>query len=322
MTGAALAGAIVVLVGLIAFASPRRGNQGSSLAAADIRLQMAMAGARMIATHPAYGIGLGEFYQRSGEFITWNLYFAFPVALHENAHNNFVQVAAELGLLGGIPFVWLIGAGLLVASRGARGRDQAGDPSRLLLFAGIAAFVITWLAGHPLLIPEPAYAFWIVFGAAVGAADDGRPNPGRAVSRRIVALLAAAIVIASPLHARAVMDDAELEHVGFGLSPVWLLSPDGIRYRAAQGHGTVFVPAQSAFTFSVNPRADHQVRLEIRIDGRVADVLTLAPRQWNDVTFPRRSDHPSSRFVQMDLRALDRDQIEIWLTKVRALGEH
>jgi hypothetical protein len=81
----------------------------------------------------------------------------------------------------------------------------------------------------------------------------------------------------------------------------------------------VFVPSHSAFTFSVNPRADQPVRLELRLENRVADVIALAPGRWNDITVPTRADRKAPRFIPMDLRILDGNQIEIWLTKVRPL---
>ena len=313
----ALAVAALAFVTVIALAAPKRGNQQSSKIAADIRLQMAMVGARMIEAHPVYGIGLGEFYQRSGDFTTFELLTAFPVSMHENAHNNFVQDAAELGLLGGVAFVWLVAAGLV---RLAREVVRTRAPAALWTFSAVFAFVITWLAGHPLLIPEPGYVFWIVFGAAVAsaAAADDMATP-RQPFRPAIAILAAAIAIAMPFHARAVMEDAELEHVGFGWSTHWMLSPDGIRYRAAQGNGTVFVPAGSGLTFSVNPRTDRPVRLEVRLEGRIANVLVLAPGKWNDVAIPARSERPASRFIPLNLRVRDDDQVEIWLTKVRPL---
>jgi O-antigen ligase len=312
---AALAMAVLAIVALIALAAPQRGNQRSSRIAADIRLQMAMAGGRMIAAHPMFGIGLGEFHQRSGDFISFELLTLFPVSTHENAHNNFVQVAAELGVPGAITFTWLVASGLFLTARHAA-RTRA--PLLLFLFAGLAAFVVTWLAGHPLLIPEPAYIFWILLGA--GAAADAADVRGG--WRRALVVLASIVIVASaPFHAREVMDDAELEHVGFGLSPKWLLSPDGIRYRAAEGHGVVFVPSHSAFTFSVNPRADRPVRLEVRLENRVADVIALAPDRWTDVTLPMRAERKAPRFIPMDLRILDGNQVEIWLTKVRPLDE-
>lgn len=314
---AALATAVLAAIAVIAFAAPERGNQHSSRVAADIRLQMAIAGGRMIAANPVFGIGLGEFYQQSGNFISPELLTMFPVSTHENAHNNFVQVAAELGLTGGITFTWLVAAGLFVIARHAA-RTRA--PGTTVMFMGLAAFVITWLAGHPLLIPEPGYVFWTLFGAGVGTAMADVATETPRSLRWFVALAAIAIIVSAPLHVRAVMDDAQLEHVGFGWSP-WIFSQEGIRYRSATGHGTVFVPARSAFTFSINPRSRGPVRLELRLEGRVADVITLAPDKWTDVTLPVHSDRAltRSRFVPMELRVLEGDQIEIWLTKVRPI---
>jgi len=317
---AALAAVLALGIAVIALASPRRGNQGTSRAAVDIRVQMALVGARMIETRPAFGIGLAEFYQRSGEFITPELFLEFPVSLHENAHDNFVQIAAELGLLGGVPFVWLVGAGLFVLARHAR-RGAAADPLPLLVMSGLLAFVITWLAGHPLLIPEPSYVFWIVFGAATSASA-AMPGPRpRGALWWVAAAAVLAIAASSPLRTRAAVEDAELEHVGIGVSPIWHFADDGTRYRSAGGHATIFVPKTTGFTFSVNPRTSNAVRLELRLDGRLANIVTLAPGRWNDIAFPSRGRTEHGGYTPLDLRVNDGDQTEIWVTKVRALDE-
>ena len=93
----AVGAALIAGVTLAALVSPQRGNQGSSGTAIDIRFEMALAGVRMLEAHPLYGIGLAEFYQRSGEFVSQKLR-EFPVSLTRR-HNNFVQVA-PLGALG------------------------------------------------------------------------------------------------------------------------------------------------------------------------------------------------------------------------------
>ena len=71
---------------------------------------------RMVAQQPVFGIGLGEFYQRSGEFSSPELLALFPPAQHENAHNNFLQILAETGLTGLAAFVVLLTAALYRAS--------------------------------------------------------------------------------------------------------------------------------------------------------------------------------------------------------------
>jgi hypothetical protein len=277
---------------------------------------MARVAGEMVAARPVFGIGLGEFYRRSGEFATPELIAKFPVAVNENAHNNFLQVAAELGLIGGLTFVWLVAAALLGASRRA-----AQERLRLAVAAGLAAFVITWLAGHPLLVPEAAYAFWILAGAAAGS-NIARPAGAERQShvrggRWLIAACAIAIVLTVPWRMRALMDDADLEHLGVGLS-AWQQSPDGTRYRQGEGHATLFVPT-GAFKFRVNPRTNAPVRLEIKLDGRIANVVSLAPGTWNDLILPARSERIATRYVPMQLTLLDGDQIGMWVTKVEPI---
>ena len=145
----------------------------------DVRIGLIQTGLRMIRTHPVFGIGLGEFYPRSAEYSSPELLAKFPAiaARGENAHNNFVQVAAELGIVGGIFFTWLVAAALFAATRRAL---AAGDRFLLLVAAGVGAFALTMIGGHPLLIPEPGYMFWAMAGIAAGT----RPSQGTAGSRQ------------------------------------------------------------------------------------------------------------------------------------------
>jgi hypothetical protein len=66
----------------------------------------------------------------------------------------------------------------------------------------------------------------------------------------------------------------------------------------------------------VYPLADRPLRLEMKLGGRVADIVTLAPRKWNNLIVPARSEASSARYVRLDLRLVDADQTAIWITKV------
>ena len=260
-----------------------------------------------------FGIGVGEFSQRSGEFSSPELIAKFPVAIHENAHNNFVQVAAELGAAGGVLFAWLIAGALLAIGARAIATD---DPFLLLTLSAVGAFALTCLGGHPLLVPEPGYVFWAMLGVASGSAAALEPQ-----RRRLAWLLPVGLVVIAltlPGRLRATAQDANLEHVGIGVSANWQMSPDGIRYREAQGHATLFVPTGAA-KFSVFPLADQPLRLELKLDGRVADVVTLAPRRWNDLILPARTTASDARYGALDLRLLDADQTALWITKVQPI---
>ena len=114
----------------------------------------------MTEANPAFGVGIGRFYSRSGEFSSSGAAQEFPPAVHENAHNNFLQILAELGIVGFGVMMWLLWT---AAGYGRRllGADMH-DPLRWGLMTGLSAFVLSCLGGHPLLIDEPAFAFWLV----------------------------------------------------------------------------------------------------------------------------------------------------------------
>jgi O-antigen ligase len=313
LRAAGIAAAGIAVLALVAIALPRRGTQQSSVLAADVRLGMLQTGARMIARQPIFGLGLGQFHERSGEFSSPELIAKFPVAVHENAHNNVLQVAAELGIAAGVLFAWIIAASLVWIGRGAA---RAPDAFLWLVLAGTGAFALSALGGHPLLIPEAGYVFWTVLGAAAGVTAR-TPRP-RVTSHWLVPAGLAIVVLALPWQMKAVMADADLEHVGIDVSRTWQLSPDGIKYRAATGHATLFIPAEGA-KVSVFIQSDAPQRLELKLDGRVANVLTLAPRRWNDLLVPGRHEISNARYAALDLRILDSDQTVIWITKDQPL---
>jgi O-antigen ligase len=310
-----IAVAAVVALGLlagIALYMPLRGNQHSSATAVEARLGLAAAAGRMIAAHPVYGVGIGQFPRRAAEFVSPELLSVFPPAAHENAHNNFLQIAAELGLVGVAALALLLAVALRNASIGA-----AGDPLRAGVCTALAAFLITCIGGHPLLVREPSYAFWLLLGAAAGAvpelarrADMPRWRPALAVAILFVAA-------ATPLRVHALVADADLEHMAVGLSS-WQTSPDDIRYRAGTSAATLFVPANVGFTLNVQPLTAQLVHAELRLDGRVADVIALSPGAWNEIAMTARSERIGARYSRLDLRVVDGPPgTVLWLTKVR-----
>jgi O-antigen ligase len=313
MRAAAVAAAAVVLLACVVVMLPQRGTQASPLLSADVRLGLMQTGARMLASRPMFGIGLGEFSRRSGEFSSPDLIAKFPVAWNENAHNNYLQVAAEIGLAGGILFACLIaGALAVVAGRALVTRDEF----LLLTLAAVGAFALTCLGGHPLLIPEAGYAFWTMLGVAAGATAPLAPTRPRRWWLIPAGLVAVALTL--PWQLRATTQNADLEHVAIGVSEHWQTAPDDRRYREATGHAALFVPAGPS-KFEIYPVADEPLRLELTLDGRAADILRLEPRRWNDVTLPVRAGPGSGRYRRLDLRLIDADQTTIWITKVRPI---
>jgi hypothetical protein len=192
---------VLALVASMPFASkrlnPPKGTGRELPQAFSIRVEMAQRAGRMIASHPLFGVGVGAFFERSAEYVTPA---SRKIAPRENAHNNFLQLLAELGIVGFVPFVWVLGAVAWSVVRSWRaGRLPAAAVGGA---AGLAAFFLTWLLGHPLLIFEVATAFWLTLGAvaslAVTEGEAGRSErQPRLLAREWVALLVAMVAIAS-----------------------------------------------------------------------------------------------------------------------------
>jgi O-antigen ligase len=290
---------------------PLRGNQKPADIAVSVRAGMAAAALGMIHAHPAFGIGVGQFTTRAGEFVSAGVLAIFPAA-HENAHNDFLQIGAELGLPGLALFLAL----LVAAARG--GEPQSDDALRAGMQTAVAAFVLSGIGGHPLLTREVSYTFWLLLGCVAGGAAP------RTVPRRFMVTAGAAAIVAiaatTPLRTRTLLADANLDHAGVGVS-LWQTAPDGIRYREADEAASVFVPASGAFGLSVQPLVDKPVRLEVRLDGRTIDVVGLSPGRWTDLAVPARDRLPRTRYSRLDLRLLDASpHTKLWITKDHPIG--
>jgi hypothetical protein len=172
---------IAIAIGALMIAlDPRPEGSRTMLSIVRSRAAFIETGIRMIATAPWFGVGIGRDYEMSGQFMPQSIYWFF---FHENAHNNFLQIAGELGVIGLAAFLWLLWAAALRLVAGWK----ANPGDRLLIgsAAALTAFVVTWSTGHPMLVPEVAYPFWILLGVAVARAD-GDAQPPSAGRVRVV----------------------------------------------------------------------------------------------------------------------------------------
>ena len=269
----------------------------------EIRAELMQAGLQMASENPVFGVGLGRFYRLSSNYAGETLAkFGFA---RENAHNNFVQVLAELGIPGLAVFLLLLGAALSHAMR-----HEGRPPLHVMaLAAGILAYLLSALAGHPLVVPDATYPFWLAVGLASAPMN---PLGGTGMrTKAVVAVLAAAIVVTVPWRAKAAIAAADLEHVSYGFS-MWQGEADSWRYRFIGGHATFYVPA-AARAVQVPMRTGTIVRRTIEVtvlaDGReVNRVLLPADDLWRTVRFLVRPSASGARFVRVDLVAAEPGQ--------------
>jgi O-antigen ligase len=145
-------------------------------AAAAFRVEMLRVGLAIVSEHPVFGVGLGGFIAASRDHMTEDvpmLGATYPSG--ENAHNNYLQIAGELGLIALGAFLWMAAAVWLPGRGGAPPSSSAAEGHAIR--GGLAAFLISALAGHPLLIPQVAAGFFVALGLAAGLA------PPRAAGR-------------------------------------------------------------------------------------------------------------------------------------------
>jgi hypothetical protein len=225
-----------------------------------------------------------------------------------------MQVLAELGLAGVAAYGWLA----WVAGRQAArlfGNTAGPRPWQWGIAVGIAAFALTCLGGHPLLIDEPAFTFALLAGTVVGCGAAGRSErpgaagDGRVVERRGPARLAVVLVVLLvallPVRwysGRAAMD---LSDVAFGLTG-WYPGRDGVAYRLAGRTSRIYLPAgYRSITLPVRATEPHrEVELVIRVDGAMVERKRIGTGAWQVIGVPLPAPSSSARFRALDLEVV------------------
>ncbi len=213
----------------------------------------------MMTARPLFGVGMGQYPRASRLFLSPQLAWSYGA---ENAHNYFLQIGAELGLVGLTLFAAWAGAGLWPAIR-ALG-DRPRDARLLGSTAGVLALLGTCLTGHPLLVDEVAFPFWIQFGLVVGLAQSivlnepaGFRHPsGTSPGWRIAsAALAAGLLIAGLIGgAQGHLEPGASQAVDgfYG----WETAEDGRRFRWTGRYASLFVPGDVTQANDSGARAD------------------------------------------------------------------
>jgi O-antigen ligase len=294
--GLLAAGLAVAAFGLWTRAQSER-HVATPALAATIRLRLAGAALQMTADNPLFGVGLGHFFERSQQYAAGPFYKGQRgLVERENAHNNFLQIAGELGIPGGLLFLAVIALALRACIRGV-------GPLRFPLVIGLMAFLLTCLAGHPLLVSHVAYAFWMALGvaAAYGSGDLVAWRRLRLVAIPLVMIF----VVSLPFRTAAAVRRADVEHTTIGLS-LWQREADGSRYRWAGGRSTFFVPSPAdAVGIPLRHGSEGPERLEVRIllNGREANRILLERSDgWRSVNLPL-TPRTSAAFHRIDLEA-------------------
>jgi len=127
----------------------------------------------MIKDHPVLGSGIGTFKYNS---LNYQAKFfnqgenrrLYPYGIADKVHNEYLQLGAEIGILGLGIFLWLIityfnyGIKLL-----KRLKDEYKQGIVIGLMGGIVAVLIDGIFGFPLHLPATLVLFWLFIGLIV-----------------------------------------------------------------------------------------------------------------------------------------------------------
>lgn len=135
-----------------------------------LRLYAWETSSRIFFENPVFGIGLGNYEVSSMAY--WNefeiaQYARAGTAMHQT-HNEYLEVAAEQGIVGVTMLLGLIVYGLM-AGLECYGRCDAEDrPVALALFAAVCAASIDAMFIFNFQLPGSALLFWLVLGLTSG----------------------------------------------------------------------------------------------------------------------------------------------------------
>ncbi len=331
----ALAGLVLTAFGTVAIAAlvgypqrtlAKRDSAFGGVSVAFVRTERAVrnradfvvTSLRMWATAPVFGVGAGRYYGLSAQFMGPEMKSRRQrrrLSPRENAHNNFLQIAAELGAIGLAGFLWVLAACGRRVWQAIRNRARP-DPLLVGAGAGAAAFLLTCITGHPFLVAETAYPFWIVIGLALMRAH--REIPPATVPARRQAFAAwtviLALVVTLPFRVDAAVRgmtsdemNSRLGTLGSGMFNWEIEPPGGRRFRWSGPRATFFVPTD-ARSISIPLRATHLdpergvVTVDVALGGRHVRRVSLRDHRWVNVQLKLAAPAPTGRHHRIDLR--------------------
>jgi O-antigen ligase len=259
-----------ILLGAVVLTVTR--SSQSSLA---MRGGFTRASLRMIAARPLTGIGVGRYYRMSMLALPPSLAWVYG---QENAHDYFLQTAAELGAFGAAAFLWLMAA-VLAPPLSSMWRSDARC-STAAFAAAAAAYLLTAVSGHPFLVAEAAIPFWIVLGILAGE----RPAPAAHSALARIAAIAIGCVLLLSAPFRPGEPRMRLAPEQEGLGPLHT-DARGITFREASDYASLFVePNVRAVELSMRTGVEGQgsgaVRVGVVVRGAFQRDVLVGP-DWS-----------------------------------------
>jgi O-antigen ligase len=169
--GAATAVAAVSITALVVFfsllATPSQVERITEVGGGSGRTDIWAVGLRMVEANPVTGVGAGQFKSNAvhyliepGSIARADLIIDAPKV----AHNLYLQVLAELGIVGLAGFLMILGFSLLCALRAARAFERRGELHLELISRAVVVGLVGILAADFFLSAQYSKQLWLLLG--------------------------------------------------------------------------------------------------------------------------------------------------------------
>lgn len=124
----------------------------------------------MIEEHPLTGVGWGAYFEA---YPAYNYFIADPNVIIYHAHNMYLSIPAEIGLLGGIfYFILFFGHGFAAAKLWRRGTSAFGRAAGLGGALAASGMAVYGLGDYVLFSRAVSFCFWALCAFCVSEEED------------------------------------------------------------------------------------------------------------------------------------------------------
>jgi O-Antigen ligase len=238
--------------------------------------------AKMIASHPAAGIGLGMFHMMGAAYISVHLHEVPP----DNAQNWWRHNIVELGFVGALGLiVWSVVFLVYLARTSGEGerRVPAAVIKGAIVAIGLASMIGMPAQSLPVVITFWTFAFWytrLVDREADWPAGGLRPVAWTALLVVLGGFLGATVLTAHSSLRPPLRAEEENRPYMYGMYEPPEPPPNGDSLLWTEGHGVAAIPIQGPIML-MTVRAEHPdlvehpVRALVKVNGQVVVDTTL-----------------------------------------------